>query len=82
MNAINVEIVFILEYWSGIKHNFEFPKNIAFDSKLDTDLFEYAKNKTFPVNLTFSPDGKKFATLSTDRRVRIFNFSTGKLVSI
>lgn len=52
-----------------------------FASKLDTDLFEYVKNKTYPVSLAFSTDGKKFATISTDRRVRVFNVLTGKLVS-
>lgn len=74
--------IIIIEYWSGMKHNFEFPRNVAFDSKLDTELFEYAKNKTYPISLSFTSDGKKFATLSVDRRVRVFNFLTGKLVSI
>lgn len=69
------------EYWAGCKQSYGFPKNIKFVSKLDTDLFEFAKNKTYPVSLAFSADGKKFATLSTDRRVRVFNFLTGKLVS-
>lgn len=38
-------------------------------------LFEFAKNKTIVSGLAFSNDGKKFATLSTDRKVnsrRIF----------
>lgn len=77
-----INLFSVIEYWSGIKENFIFPKNLAFDSKLDTDLFEFAKNKTFVISLTFSQDGKKFATLSSDRRIRVFNFLTGKLVSI
>lgn len=72
----------LLEYWSGMKKDFTFPKNVQFESKLDTDLFEFAKNKTQPTSLAFSPDGKKFATISTDRRVRVFNFLTGKLTRV
>lgn len=78
--TISVDRAGILEYWSGLKNDCSFPKNVKFESKLDTDLFEFAKNKTFPTGLAFSPDGGKFATISTDRRVRVFNFVTGKLV--
>lgn len=79
--VVSVDKGGILEYWSGLKQDCIFPKNISFDSKLDTDLYEFAKNKTVPTGLAFSPDGLKFATISLDRRVRIFNFISGKLVS-
>ncbi|XP_066249842.1 peptidylprolyl isomerase domain and WD repeat-containing protein 1 [Euwallacea similis] len=77
--CISVDKSRILEYWSGMKSDFTFPKNVFFDSKLDTDLFEFVRNKTQPTSLTFSPDGKRFATISTDRRVKVFKFLTGKL---
>ncbi|XP_056632342.1 peptidylprolyl isomerase domain and WD repeat-containing protein 1 [Diorhabda sublineata] len=80
--AISVDKKGMLEYWQGSKHDYDFPKNVAFDSKLDTDLFEFAKNKTIPTGLSFSNDGRKFATISTDRRIRIFNFVTGKLLLV
>ncbi|KAJ8982587.1 hypothetical protein NQ317_005059 [Molorchus minor] len=80
--AISIDRKGILEYWTGIKQDCVFPKNIAFDSKLDTDLFEFAKNKSIPTGLAFSPDGRRFATICTDRRVRVFNFITGKLVRV
>ncbi|CAG9770960.1 unnamed protein product [Ceutorhynchus assimilis] len=80
--SVSVDKSGILEYWSGIKQDFLFPKNVQFDSKLDTDLFEFAKNKTHPTSLAFSSDGKKFATISTDRRVRVFSFLTGKLTRV
>ncbi|KAG5878478.1 hypothetical protein JTB14_003165 [Gonioctena quinquepunctata] len=80
--AISVDKKGMLEYWTGNKQDYIFPKNVAFDSKLDTNLFEFAKNKTVPTGLAFSPDGKKFATISTDRRVRVFNFVTGKLLTV
>ncbi|XP_072379062.1 peptidylprolyl isomerase domain and WD repeat-containing protein 1 [Diabrotica undecimpunctata] len=72
----------MIEYWHGSKHDYDFPKNIGFDSKLDTDLFEFAKNKTVPTGLAFSNDGKKFATISTDRKIRVFNFLKGKLILV
>lgn len=78
--TVSVDKNGILEYWCGPKHDYCFPKNVAFDSKLDTDLFEFAKNKTVPISLAFSPDGRKFATICMDRRIRVFNFVTGKLV--
>lgn len=73
---------FFKEYWCGAKQDYIFPKHVAFESKLDTDLFEFAKNKTLPTSVAFSPQGSKFAAICTDRRVRVFNFVTGKLVSI
>ena len=44
---------------------------MAFKSKLDTDLFEFAKNKTRPLNLTVSPGGKFLAAFSADKKVII-----------
>lgn len=74
--AVSVDSAGILEYWTGIKNEFKFPKCVAFDSKLDTDLFEFVKCKTVPSGLCFSPDGLKFATISADRKVmlRFYNF--------
>lgn len=65
-----------------MKNEFAFPKCVTFDSKLDTDLFEFAKNKTLPTGLAFTNNGDKFATISTDRRVRVFNFQSGKLIRV
>ncbi|KAJ8972097.1 hypothetical protein NQ314_000323 [Rhamnusium bicolor] len=80
--AISIDKKGMLEYWTSIKQDCIFPRNVAFDTKLDTDLFEFAKNKTIPTGLAFSPDGKRFAAISTDRRIRVFNFITGKLVRV
>ncbi|XP_021915870.1 peptidylprolyl isomerase domain and WD repeat-containing protein 1 isoform X2 [Zootermopsis nevadensis] len=77
--ALSVDRAGILEYWTGPKTEYKFPRCVLFESKLDTDLFEFAKSKTFPTGLSFSPNGTKFATLSGDRKVRVFNFQTGKL---
>ncbi|XP_054711741.1 peptidylprolyl isomerase domain and WD repeat-containing protein 1-like [Uloborus diversus] len=72
----------MIEYWSSIKNEFKFPKCVKFDSKLDTDLYELVKHKTYPTDLAFSPKGDQFAMLSTDRKVRIFRFLTGKMLRV
>ena len=37
----------MIEFWSGLKNDYQFPeKSVNFESKLDTDLFDFAKNKT------------------------------------
>lgn len=81
--VISVDKAGILEYWQGHKHNYYFPsKVVQFDSKLDTGLYEFAKNKTIVTGLTVSVDGRKFTTISTDRKVRVFLFLTGKLIRV
>lgn len=80
---VSVDQAGILEYWTGAKTDYKFPaKIVSFESKLDTDLYEFVKNKTIVTGLAFSPDGKRFATLSTDRKVRVFTFLTGKLIRV
>ena len=80
--VISADIGGMVEYWRGHKGDYEVPKNVAFDSKLDTDLFEFAKNKTYPMSMTVSPDGKFFATLGEDKKIRVFRFLMGKLYCV
>lgn len=68
--AISADISGIIEYWSGAKTDYQFPKCAQFESKLDTDLFEFVRYKTHPTSLCFSKDGLKFATMAPDRKVR------------
>lgn len=75
--VVSVDKAGILEYWSGYKQEFKFPKCVHFESKLDTDLFEFAKNKTYPSGLSFSPDGNKFVTISMDRKVKFWIYWKG-----
>lgn len=59
------------------------PKNVPFlNFILITDLYEFAKNKTIVSGMAFSNDGRRIATLSIDRKVRIFTFLTGKLIRV
>ncbi|KAG4074671.1 hypothetical protein HA402_004542 [Bradysia odoriphaga] len=81
--VVSVDQAGILEYWTGPKQDYKFPsKLVSFESKLDTSLYEFAKSKTIVSGLAFSNDGKKFATLSTDRKVRVFTFLSGKLIRV
>lgn len=68
----------MVEYWrpSG---SYDKPDNV-FDIKSNTSLFEFKKAKSVPTSITMSPNGSQFATFSfPDRKVRVFNFESGKL---
>ncbi|KAH6934371.1 hypothetical protein HPB50_023740 [Hyalomma asiaticum] len=80
--VVSVDKKGILEYWTGQRADFKFPKCVRFESKLDTDLYEFVKAKSYPTGLCFSPDGLHFATIATDRKVRVFRFLTGKLTLV
>ncbi|CAK1368283.1 unnamed protein product [Cercospora beticola] len=68
----------MLEYWQP-SSPFEKPSNV-WEMKSSTNLFEFKKAKSVPSSITVSPSGEQFATFSfPDRKVRIFNFVTGKL---
>ncbi|ALC40753.1 CG3511, partial [Drosophila busckii] len=81
--VISIDRNGILEYWQNSKRDYKFPQRlVTFDSKLDTSLFEFAKSKTQVTGLAATPDGKRFAAISTDRKVRMFQFNTGKLLRV
>lgn len=80
--VVSVDKRGILEYWTGQRGDYGFPKCVRFESKLDTDLYEFVKVQSYPTGLAFSPDGTQFATVSTDRKVRVFRFITGKLTLV
>ncbi|XP_068142122.1 peptidylprolyl isomerase domain and WD repeat-containing protein 1 [Drosophila tropicalis] len=80
---ISVDRNGILEYWQNSKHDYKFPQRLVnFETKLDTNLYEFAKQKTQVTGLAATPNGKRFAAISTDRKVRIFQFHTGKLIRV
>ncbi|POS84808.1 Cyclophilin-like protein [Erysiphe pulchra] len=76
--VISVDDSSMIEYWSP-RENYEKPNNV-FNFKSSTDLFEFKKNKVTPTSITMSPSGSQFCIISyPDRRIRLFNFLTGKL---
>ena len=76
--VVSVDTNGMVEYWQP-SGSFEKPDNV-FAMKSSTNLFEFKKAKSVPSSLTISPTGKQFATFSfPDRKIRIFDFATGKL---
>ncbi|CEF63820.1 WD40 repeat and Cyclophilin-type peptidyl-prolyl cis-trans isomerase domain and SAC3/GANP/Nin1/mts3/eIF-3 p25 family and WD40/YVTN repeat-like-containing domain and WD40-repeat-containing domain-containing protein [Strongyloides ratti] len=81
--AISVDSKGILEYWSGIQRNFEFPdSDVKFSSKLSTDLLIHMKEKVKVYNICCSSNGQYFATFSSDFKYRVFKTLSGKLLSV
>lgn len=81
--VISVDRDGILEYWHGATGDYQFPEKVVdFEFKSDTDLYEFASAKCSPTAIEVSKDGKLFATISTDKKVRVFRFRTGKLFRV
>ena len=80
---VSIDSNSMIEYWSSPRFDYKFPYDrVEFDSKLDTDLYEFAKNSFIVHDIAFTFDGHYFGTLSNDRKVRIFKFTTGKIIKI
>ena len=62
----------MVEYWSGSRNDYKFPKSVKFESKVETDLYEFAKKKATPLCITVSPNDEFFVTFASDRKIRIF----------
>ncbi|RMZ73875.1 peptidyl-prolyl cis-trans isomerase cyp15 [Pyrenophora seminiperda CCB06] len=76
--VVSVDQGGMVEYWRP-DGNYEKPDNV-WSLKSSTSLFEFKKSKCVPSSLTMSPTGKQFTTFSfPDRKIRIFDFATGKL---
>ncbi|KAI9752920.1 MAG: bifunctional endoribonuclease/protein kinase ire1 [Chaenotheca gracillima] len=87
--VVSVDDSGMIEYWRP-KGDYEKPDNV-FQYKSSTNLFEFKKatipgtllhgiSKSVPTSITISPNGSQFAAFSfPDRKVRIFDFPTGKL---
>ena len=44
---------------------------------METDLYEFCKNKTHVLNMTVSPMGERVVMVGGDRKIRIFRIQTG-----
>ena len=54
---------------------------ITFSSKImDTDLLSLLKSKKYVVSLAMSPTGEHFAVYGSDRKVRLYQYTSGKIV--
>ncbi|XP_059175917.1 peptidylprolyl isomerase domain and WD repeat-containing protein 1-like [Physella acuta] len=77
--AVSTDKKGMVEYWSGPKNDYGFPRNLKWEFKTDTDLYDFIKCKCEPLSVTFSPNGQLMAVLATDRKIRIYKVLTGKL---
>lgn len=83
--VLSVDETGIIEYWSSDSFKFELKSangQSLFKYKTDTDLFTFLQHKCTILNISLSSDGKYFATFSTDRKVRVFNFTSAKLFRV
>ena len=64
-------------FLSGGSSDYAFPKKVAFESKVETDLYEFCKNKTSVLNMTINHTGDKVVMTGGDRKIRIFRILTG-----
>ena len=64
-------------FLSGGSSDYAFPKKVAFESKVETDLYEFCKNKTSVLNMTVNHTGDKVVMTGGDRKIRIFRILTG-----
>lgn len=55
---------------------------LQFPNNYHAHLLCFIQCKTVPTSLAFSPDGKLFAMMATDRKVRIFRFLSGKKIRV
>jgi len=53
---------------------------IAFRSKMDTQLYELMRKKTFGISIAMSPTGTHFAIYGADRKIRLFDYASGRIV--
>jgi len=72
----------MVEYWSGADTDYKFPRNAKFESKVETDLYEFAKNKTYVLNMSLSPKEDSVVFMAPDRKIRIFRLLTGKITAV
>lgn len=71
----------MIEYWSSLEStDFGECDGLKFRFKAETDLFEFAKKKTSPMSLSLSPNGELLGTTALDQCIRVFRFSSGKLL--
>lgn len=79
--VVSIDKKGIIEYWNV--SDYEFPSDkVAFRHKMDTNLFDLLRNKVQSYCLSMNQQGSLFAVVGSDRKIRIFDFTTGKISRI
>lgn len=69
----------MIEFWNS-EAPYEINEDLfEFKYKMQTDLYDLAKNKAFVMHIAVSPDGEKFSAYGSDRIVRVFKLRKGKI---
>eukprot|EP01133_Synstelium_polycarpum_P018254 gene18254-21844_t len=74
----NFDVGGTIEYWTP-DDTYAEPTHVEFAYRLDTDLYDMMKSKTSAQSLEISHNGRYFATMGRDRKIRIFNYLSGRL---
>lgn len=78
--VISADAKGMLEYWDAAHHGL--PAGISWAYKSDTSLYSLLQAHTQPTNITISPDGRLFAVTARDKKIRLFRYSTAKIIKI
>ena len=77
-SVISVDTKGMIEYWDV--DSFQPPHDrLQFQHKIETDLYDLAKSKAVPYDISVAPNGLLFAIIASDKQIRIFRFLKGKL---
>eukprot|EP01134_Creolimax_fragrantissima_P000761 CFRG0761T1 len=80
--VVSVDGAGMIEYWKN-GEGYTYPERaVNFESKMDTDLYEFVKCKTTPTSIDINKSGQLMAIMAKDRKVRIFKITTGKLYRV
>ena len=53
--AVSVDTNHFVEYWCGPRNDYQFPKNVQWEHKTDTDLFDFLKVRAALPVLSMEP---------------------------
>lgn len=53
---------------------------LRFELMSETDFYTMAANQTFVLAMEFSPDWQLLAVFCRDCKIRVFHFTTGRLI--
>lgn len=83
---VSVDINGIVKYWRAKDGNYDRIKHPNATAEHDTVIHDFIKQisghqkRLILHNISFSPDGDHMATSSSDRKIRIYKFKSGKLI--
>ena len=69
-----------IEIWDPESHDLPTDGRISFEMLSETDYYTLATSETFALAMEFSKDWKLLAVYGRDCRIRVFHFSTGRLI--